>query len=70
MMESDEFRQARYDLDMSARELASEIGVHLRTVYRWESGETKVTGPAATSVRLMLYIQELGAPPPSLAHRL
>lgn len=38
-------------MKLSKPELAGELGVHVATVYRWLSGESKIDGPAAKAIR-------------------
>jgi len=50
-------RRARAQLGLSARELAEALRMGNcadRTVRRWESGETPITGPAAVAIEAML----------------
>lgn len=50
-------RRARAKLGMSARELAEALRMGTgagRTIRRWESGETTITGPAAVAIEAML----------------
>lgn len=56
-MTPSDVKAARKRLGYSARELAEalNLGVHGgRTVRRWESGETPITGPAKVAIQLML----------------
>lgn len=53
----EDVKRARATLGLSARELAENLRMGTgacRTVYRWESGEVKITGPAAVAIEAML----------------
>lgn len=53
----EDVRRARAQLGLSARELAEVLRMGTgasRTIYRWESGETMITGPAAVAIEAML----------------
>ena len=52
-----DIKSARKRLGLSARALAEalQLGTHGgRTVRRWESGETPISGPAQVAITLML----------------
>lgn len=56
-MTATEFRAARKALGLSANGMAEALRLGKgggRTVRRWESGETPVTGPVSVAVELML----------------
>jgi putative transcriptional regulator len=39
---------------LTQSELAKQLGVHLRTVQKWEGGERRPRGPALVALRLLL----------------
>ena len=56
-MTPEDVKTARKTLGLSARGLAEalNLGTHGgRTVRRWESGETPISGPAQVAIKLML----------------
>lgn len=53
-----EGRRIRIAGDLSLREVASEIGVHLTTLARWETGEMRPHGEAATRWAQLMVILE------------
>jgi DNA-binding transcriptional regulator YiaG len=46
-MTAAEFRAARIALNLSVQELAIDLGVSWRTIYRWEAGSSPVNSTAA-----------------------
>lgn len=46
-----EFRFLRKQLDMTQLELAIELGTTDQAVARWEKGDSRIPGPAATALR-------------------
>lgn len=56
-----EFKAARSQLGLSARALAEalELGAHGgRTVRRWESGDSPISGPVAVLMRIWLWLHD------------
>jgi transcriptional regulator with XRE-family HTH domain len=47
--------QIRQELNWTTKQLADYLGVHERTVSRWEAGETR---PSALSVKMLLRLQQ------------
>ena len=56
------FRRYRAGLGLSQAALGRVLGVTALAVSRWERGDRKVPGPAATAVRLLKYLQQTGTP--------
>ncbi len=56
------FRRYRVGLGLSQAALGRVLGVTALAVSRWERGDRKVPGPAATAVRLLAYLQRTGTP--------
>ena len=52
-MNPDDFRRYRKTLDLTQKELAEVLEVGIRTVQRWETGETPIPGPAGLCVDIM-----------------
>ena len=50
-MTPEEFRAARERLGLSAHGLARKLGVHPRTVFRWQDGTQPIPGPVAAALR-------------------
>ena len=46
-------RLARQRIGLSHSEMARTLRVGLRTIFRWESGESEIPGPAAAVMRMM-----------------
>ena len=55
-MMPEEFREARLTLGLSIVKMAERLGVHHRTVLRWQDGTQDVPGPVAAAVRMMTKI--------------
>lgn len=53
-MTPDEFRTSRERLGLTRDALASVLGVHPRTVARWENNESAIPGPALAVLTMML----------------
>jgi DNA-binding transcriptional regulator YiaG len=53
-MTAQEIRAARLLLGLTQAELAHELGVIVGTVYSWESGRTRVSGPVEKLIQIML----------------
>jgi DNA-binding transcriptional regulator YiaG len=51
---SNELAMRRKALGLTLQELAAEFGVQSSTVWRWETGASKLTGPAAVGVDVIL----------------
>ena len=65
-----EFRAARKALGLSANGMAEALRLGKgggRTVRRWESGETPVTGPVSVAVELLLRTRRKTSPPEASA---
>jgi DNA-binding transcriptional regulator YiaG len=63
-----EVRAARQHLGLSTNGLAEALALGKgggRTVRRWESGETPITGPASVAIRLMLTVGSSTTPKPT-----
>ena len=58
MMTGGEFAECRAELEVSIRRLAYRIGVHWRTVSRWEQSDNPIPGPVAVLMRKILADQE------------
>ena len=61
----DDIRQARSRLGMSAAALARALRMGAnadRTVRRWESGQIRISGPAAVAIEAMLAGYRPGEP--------
>lgn len=67
-MEADELREALRRLDLTQQEAADLLGVSLRSVQGWATGERSVPEPAARLVRT--WIQRPDVFPPSSAAEL
>lgn len=56
-MKGSELKSIRSKLELSQRELGLKIGLSgdniARTIRRWETGETEISGPAAILIRQM-----------------
>lgn len=53
MMTAREARKIRRNLELTQRELADALGVTLKTIGRYEQGETRVPPPMALLLRLL-----------------
>ena len=53
-MSGEELRRRREALGLSVFDLAYAFGVQLSSIYRWESGETKLKGLAAVGADTLL----------------
>jgi len=51
-------KAARDRLQMTQMEFATALGVHWRTVQKWEGGERTPSGAALTAIRLLLESKE------------
>ncbi len=54
IMKPDELMAARKAAGVTRMELAAAIGVHERTVYRWERGEHPISKTASITLRAVL----------------
>ncbi len=61
-----EFREARDTLELSAHQLADKLGVHVRTVWRWQEGSRPIPGPVAAA--LHAYMEAEADSPQSGVH--
>ena len=56
-MTPQEFIQTRVNLGLSQQHLADLMNVSLRTVSRWETGETSIPGPAILALDLLSQVE-------------
>ena len=54
-----DIKNIRINADISKNELASALGVSIRTLNYWELGERSPRGPALTLLNIMMKNQEL-----------
>jgi DNA-binding transcriptional regulator YiaG len=52
-----QFQQTRAALGLSQQHLADLMSVSLRTVSRWETGETSIPGPAILALDLLSQVE-------------
>jgi DNA-binding transcriptional regulator YiaG len=55
-MTGEQFRKARSKLGLTQRQMATVLRTDIRQVQRWESGDTKITGPTSLAVELLLEL--------------
>ena len=58
-MSKDEFKKSRQSVGHTQASLAKAIGVHLRTVWRWELGETIIPKVVELALRYIAEHAEL-----------
>jgi transcriptional regulator with XRE-family HTH domain len=59
LMTADELRQAAHTLDLTQRELASDLGVTVTSVNNWVCGRQGVPHCVAAYIRLRLRVRDL-----------
>ena len=56
-----EFRETRNRLDLTIADLAKMLDVTERTVFRWQDDRSRIPGPVALSMRLLVKLTEFEA---------
>ena len=51
-----EFREARHSLGLSQAKIAGELGVNVRTIKRWEAGDTNIPKTVELAIRTLINV--------------